>query len=160
MPNRRDRRARRGKLEVGDRYAETRGGQVSDLRFRLRSPRTPRLTLLIGAWSAGPKGDHAPQDGALNFALANCNLPVIILCLSARPGWRVRSRIDVSVAAVRYRAFVFAAPPYFVAGNRSTEFRGAVSVGAVSPARGDASKILTVPWRGCPGFGCLLSNVR
>jgi len=46
------------------------------------------------------------------------------------------SKIDVSVPAVRYRAFVFAAPQYFVAGNRSTEFRGAVSVGALSSACG------------------------
>ena len=34
----------------------------------------------------------------------------------------------------------FAAPLHFVAGNRPTEFRGAVSVGAVSSERGDATK--------------------
>jgi hypothetical protein len=47
---------------------------------------------------------------------------------------------------VRYRAFVFAAPQYFVAGNRSTECRGAVSVGAVSPAHGDASQKILAPF--------------
>ncbi len=89
-----------------------------------------------------------PDNCSVNFPLAKCNLPVMIFCLSAGIGWRVHSRIDVSVLAARYHALVFAAPPDFVAGNRSTEFRGAVSVGAVPPARGDASKILTVPWRG------------
>jgi hypothetical protein len=43
------------------------------------------------------------------------------------------------VSAVRNRALVFAAPQYFVAGNRLTECRGAVSVGAVSSVRGDAT---------------------
>jgi hypothetical protein len=43
---------------------------------------------------------------------------------------RMNSRIDVSVLAVEYRAFVVAAPPYFVAGNRLSKYRGAVSVGA------------------------------
>ncbi len=57
------------------------------------------------------------------------------------------------MSAVRYRALVFAAPQYFVAGNRLTECRGAVSVGAVSSARGDATQILTVPSRGCPVSG-------
>jgi len=57
------------------------------------------------------------------------------------------------VWAVGYRAFVFAASPYFVAGNRSTECRGAVSVGVVSPARGDASKNSYRPLRGCPVSG-------
>jgi hypothetical protein len=79
--------------------------------------------------------------GSSNFSLANWNLPAIIFCLPSGPGWRVRSRIDVSVAAVGYRAFVFAAPPFFVAGNRSTGCKGAVSVGVVSSARGDASNI-------------------
>jgi hypothetical protein len=60
------------------------------------------------------------------------------------------SRIDVSVAAVEYRAFVVAAPPFFVAGNPPAKYRGAVSVGAVSPARGDANRILTAASRGCP----------
>src|ERR1019366_3808659 len=95
----------------------------------------PRMGASPKSISTKGTGSHArrakamdPDNGVLNFALANCNLPVIIFCLSAGLGWRVRSRIDVAVAAVRYRAFVFAAPPYFVAGNRSTESRGAVSV--------------------------------
>jgi hypothetical protein len=67
----------------------------------------------------------------------------------------VSSRIDVSVPAVGYRAFVFAAPWRFVAGNRSTECKGAVSVGASLLARGDASKILTVALR-----ECLVSRVQ
>lgn len=54
--------------------------------------------------------------------------------------------------AVRYRAFVFAAPQYFVAGNRPTEFRGAVSVGTVSSARGDASKNSYRPFEGVPRY--------
>src|SRR6202165_5293648 len=67
-------------------------------------------------------------------------------------GWcaAVSSRMDFSVSAVGYRAFVFAASRHFVAGNRSTECRGAVSVGASLLARGDASKILTVALRECP----------
>jgi hypothetical protein len=73
---------------------------------------------------------------------------IFLLLSSARhpdTGWRVRNRIDVSVLAVGNRAFVFAAPPHFVAGNCSTRCRGAVSVGAVSPAHGDASqKILAL----------------
>jgi hypothetical protein len=32
-----------------------------------------------------------------NLALANRNLPAIICCSTAGPGWRVPSRIDVSV---------------------------------------------------------------
>jgi len=67
----------------------------------------------------------------------------------------VSSRIDVSVPAVGYRAFVFAASRHFVAGNRSTECRGAVSVGVSLLARGDASEILTVTSR-----ECLVSDVR
>lgn len=65
------------------------------------------------------------------------------------------SRLDVSVSAVGYRAFVFAASRHFVAGNRSTEGRGAVSVGVSLLARGDASEILTVTSR-----ECLVSDVR
>src|ERR1019366_3646597 len=57
---------------------------------------------------------------------------------------------DVSVSAVRYRAFVFAAPPYFVAGNRPPECRGAVSVCAVCLRAATPARILTVPLRGCP----------
>src|ERR1019366_9892887 len=57
---------------------------------------------------------------------------------------------DVSVSAVRYRAFVFAAPPYFVAGNRPPECRGAVSVCAVGLRAATPARILTVPLRGCP----------
>jgi hypothetical protein len=69
------------------------------------------------------------------------------------------------VSAVGYRAFVFAASPYFVAGNRSTECRGAVSVGAVSTARGDASKNSYRPFEGVPryrisGIECPVSSVR
>jgi hypothetical protein len=74
-----------------------------------------------------------------NLALANWYLPAIIWCFACRTRL-ASSKIDVSVSAVRYRALVFAAPRYFVAGNRPTEFRGAVSVGAVSPARGAVSK--------------------
>jgi len=59
------------------------------------------------------------------------------------------SRIDVSVPAVGYRAFVFAASRHFVAGNRSTECGGAVSVGASLLVRGGVSKILTVALREC-----------
>jgi hypothetical protein len=70
-------------------------------------------------------------------------LPIkIFLLLSgaslAGLGWRATG-INVSVAAVRHRAFVFAAPLYFVAGNRSTKYRGAVSVGTSSSARGDVT---------------------
>jgi len=65
------------------------------------------------------------------------------------------NRIDVSVLAVRHRAFVLAAPEYFVARNGSPKYRGAFSVGAfsvgafsdgaVSSARAAMqSKILTV----------------
>jgi hypothetical protein len=75
-----------------------------------------------------------------NFALANRNLPAIIWCFAGQTGWRVRSRIDVSVSAVRHHAFVFAAPPHFVAGIHPTQCRGAVSVGVVSSARGAVSK--------------------
>ena len=57
-------------------------------------------------------------------------------------------KIDVAVSAVRNRAFVFAAPQYFVAGNRVTEYRGAVSFGAVQPARGDASRNSFRPFEG------------
>jgi len=64
----------------------------------------------------------------------------------------VISRIDVSVSAVGYRAFVFAASRHFVAGNRSTKCGGAVSVGASLLARGDASKILTVALRECAQY--------
>ncbi len=69
------------------------------------------------------------------------------------------------MSAVRYRAFVFAASRYFVAANRPTECRGAVSVGAVSLARGDASKNFYRPFEGVPryrvsGTECLVSSVR
>jgi hypothetical protein len=50
--------------------------------------------------------------------------------------------IGISVLAVRYRAFVFAAPPYFVAGNRPAKYRGAVSVGALSPPVETPTKFL------------------
>jgi hypothetical protein len=59
-------------------------------------------------------------------------------------------RIDVSVLAVRQRAFVHAAPHYSAATNHSPECRGAFSVaassvGAVSYAcAAMQSKILTV----------------
>src|SRR5450759_4422652 len=106
----------------------------------------PRCVALIGPW-----GHVRFQLVLSNFPLANRNLPAILFCSSPGPGWRVRSRVDVSVSAVRYRAFVFAAPRYFVAGNRPPECRGAVSVGAVSPARtATPARILTVPSRGCP----------
>ena len=59
------------------------------------------------------------------------------------------------MSAVGYCAFVFAASRHFVAGNRSTECRGAVFVGASLLARGDASEILTVALR-----ECLVSDVR
>src|ERR1035437_6542643 len=120
-----------------------------------------------------------PDNGVLNFALANGNLPAIIFCsssvpgwrvgsridvavsaTSSVPGWRVGSRIDVAVSAVGYRAFVFAAPPYFVAGNRSTESRGAVSVGAVPSARRRQKKFLPYLRGGVPGFGYLRSSGR
>lgn len=41
----------------------------------------------------------------------------------AGPGWRSRVKVDVSVLAVRYRAFVFAAPEYFSTGNRLVRCR-------------------------------------
>ena len=84
-----------------------------------------------------------------NFALANRNLPAIIWCFVNRIRLAMSSRIDVSVPAVGYRAFVFAASRHFVAGNRSTECRGAVSVGASLFVRGDVGKILTVALREC-----------
>jgi len=47
--------------------------------------------------------------------------------------------MDVSVSAMRYRAFVFAAPPHFVAGIRSRMHRSGFSWCGF-PARGNASK--------------------
>jgi hypothetical protein len=81
---------------------------------------------------------HTIFHADCNFALANSDLPAIIWCFASRISLAI-SKIDVSVPAVRYRALVFAAPRYFVAGNRSTEYRGAVSIGAVLPRRGGAS---------------------
>jgi hypothetical protein len=59
----------------------------------------------------------------INLALANCNLPAIIWCFARRNRLAILpidmqqevkcSRIDVSVSAVVYRAFVFAAPSVF-----------------------------------------------
>src|SRR3984893_157957 len=64
------------------------------------------------------------------------------------------SSIDVSVSAVGYRAFVFAASRHFVAGNRSTKCRGAVSVGASLLARrrqrDSYRRFERVPCIGCP----------
>jgi len=59
------------------------------------------------------------------------------------------------VSAVRNRALVFAAPQYFVAGNRLTECRGAVSVGAVSSVRGDAT---SSSYRSFEGVSCIGSQ--
>jgi hypothetical protein len=59
-------------------------------------------------------------------------------------------RIDLSVLAVRHRAFVCAAPQYFAANNHSPECRGAFSIGAFSvgavsyACAAMQSKILTV----------------
>jgi len=86
------------------------------------------------------------------LALANRKLPAIIWCFVNRIRLAMSSRIDVSVSAVGYRAFVFAASRHFVAGNRSTKCGGAVSVGASLLARGDASKILTVALRECAQY--------
>jgi hypothetical protein len=83
-----------------------------------------------------------------NFSLANRNLPAIIWCFASRTRL-ASSRIDVSVSAVRNRAFVFAAPQQSVAGKPSTECRGAVCVGVVSSARGDASENSCARSRGC-----------
>jgi hypothetical protein len=74
-----------------------------------------------------------------NFALANQNLPAIIWCFANRSRLASAYQVDVSVLAVEYRAFNFAAPQYFVARKRSTEYRGAVSVGAPSPACSDVT---------------------
>jgi hypothetical protein len=57
-------------------------------------------------------------------------------------------KTDVSVPAVRHRALVFAAPQHFVAGNRPTECKGAVSVGALPQEHGDASKKFLPSFRG------------
>jgi hypothetical protein len=42
----------------------------------------------------------------------------------------------------------FAAPRYFVAGNRPTKYKGAVSVGALSPARSDVDQNSNRPFEG------------
>ncbi len=81
---------------------------------------------------------HAIFHADCNFALANSDLPAIIWCFASRISLAI-SKIDVSVPAVRYRALVFAAPQYFVAGYCPPKCRGAVSIGAVSPVRGGAS---------------------
>jgi hypothetical protein len=81
---------------------------------------------------------------SVSFSATSLLPTEIFLILSgaspAGPGWRVRTKVDVSVLAVRYRAFVLAAPQHFGTGNRAPECRGAVSVGAISPAHGDFSK--------------------
>ena len=64
------------------------------------------------------------------------------------------------MSAVVNRAFVFAASPHFVAGNCSTRCRGAVSVGALSPARGNASKKFLRRFEGMPASGKLTSDGR
>ena len=85
-----------------------------------------------------PAIDPGSYAGIIKLAIISLLPSGIFLLLSgassAGPGWRVRTKVEVSVLAVRYRAFVFAAPQCFVTGNRPMECRGAVSVGKVSSA--------------------------
>ncbi len=87
-----------------------------------------------------------------NLALANRNLPAIIWCFVSRTRL-ASSRIDVSVQQsdtapssswLRLHSNSSRVKP-------STECRGAVSVGAVSSARGDASKKFFGPFEGVSG---------
>ena len=93
------------------------------------------------------------QQSLSNFALANRNLPAIIWCFVNRTGWRVTRSEQAGLTFPCQQWDI--APSFsrllrhFVAGNRSTECRGAVSIGASLLARGDASKILTVALREC-----------
>jgi hypothetical protein len=101
----------------------------------------------LGSHSAGPSFSATSLLPTSIFLL-------IIWCFVNRI-LLASNRIDVSVLAVRHRAFVLAAPEYFVARNDSRKYRGAFSVGAfsvgafsdgaVSSARAAMqSKILTV----------------
>ena len=91
------------------------------------------------AYIPDPEGALPSSHVLVQFRACQLESSCYYFCASPGHGWRVRSRIDVSVTAVGYRVFVFAAPPFLVAGNRSTGGQGAVSFDAVSPARGDAS---------------------
>src|ERR1035438_4520892 len=83
-----------------------------------------------------------------NSALANRNLPDIILCFARQTGWRSGS-IDVSVLAVRYRALVFAAPQCFVAGTRPAEMPGSCfRWRAISSEHGGAKSEILATVRG------------
>jgi len=94
-----------------------------------------------------------------NLALAKRKVPAIIWCFARRTRWASSNRIDVSVSAVRYRAFVFAAPPYFVAGNPPTKHRGAVSVGSVCPPAATPQKFFR-PFEGVSCSGVLWTRTR
>src|SRR5258708_32249198 len=94
--------------------------------------------------------DHACfQPRASNFVVANRNLLAIIWNVVSRTGWRMSSRIDVSVSASDIAPSSSRLHRISSRANPSTECRGAVSVGASLPVHGDASKILTVTLRGC-----------
>jgi hypothetical protein len=87
-----------------------------------------------------------------NLALANRDLPAIIWCFVSRTGWRATSRIDVSVRHFDIAPSFSRLHSISSEGNRPTEYRGAVSVGAVRFRAATPEKVLTVPLRGCLVF--------
>jgi hypothetical protein len=64
----------------------------------------------------------------------------IIWCFAGRTRLASCAADCVSVSAVKYRAFVYAAPQHFAAGNRSVKCRRAASVGVVSPRAATPAK--------------------
>jgi hypothetical protein len=56
-----------------------------------------------------------------HFALAKPNLPAIIWCFVSRTRLTSTQEVDVSVSAVRHRAFVFEAPQDFATDNRASK---------------------------------------
>jgi len=96
------------------------------------------------------------------FKLLSCQLGSSCYYLVLRQPDPVGERATncVSVLAVRYRAFVFAAPRDFVAGNPSTECRGAVSVGVVSPRAATLAKNSLRPFEGVPLIDCSIPSTQ
>jgi hypothetical protein len=82
------------------------------------------------------------QVSATVFKLLSCQLESSCYYLGLRwPDPVGECAADcVSVSAVRYRAFVFAAPQHRAAGNRPAKCRGAVPVGVVSPRAATPAK--------------------
>src|SRR5258708_27313129 len=80
------------------------------------------------------------QPPASNFALSNPNLPAIIWSLLNPTGWRMSSRIDVSVSASDIAPSSSRLHRISSRANPSTECRGAVSVGASLLVHGDAKQ--------------------